>query len=119
MTEYNIGVLLEKIMEKAGGGHASGVDGTYIAEVISVNPLTIKMHDQEITEKLFINPAYMLEASDDDKDIQKPFISHFATTEAYEFLKEFHERFVIKRGDNVIVHMTGASFYIAGKMVAV
>ena len=36
----------------------------------------------------------------------------------YEFLKEFHEKYVIKKGDTVVVVMTGSGFYIAGRAVA-
>ena len=39
-------------------------------------------------------------------------------SKAYEFLKEFHEKYVIKKGDTVVVVMTGSGFYIAGRAVA-
>lgn len=70
-----------------------------------------------ITKNLYINPALMLNASDSGEDIKKPFITPFEPQEAYEFLKEFHEKYVLKKGDTVVVHITGSSFYIAGKAV--
>ena len=59
----------------------------------------------------------VLNASDSGEDIKKPFITPFEPQEAYEFLKEFHEKYVLKKGDTVVVHITGSSFYIAGKAV--
>ena len=73
------------------------------------------MHNTTITKNLYINPALMLNASDSGEDIKKPFITPFEPQEAYEFLKEFHEKYVLKKGDTVVVHITGSSFYIAGK----
>ncbi len=35
----------------------------------------------------------------------------------FDFLKEFHQRFVIKKGDTVIVLQVGVSFYILAKAV--
>ena len=54
-----------------------------------------------ITKNLYINPALMLNASDSGEDIKKPFITPFEPQEAYEFLKEFHEKYVLKKGDTV------------------
>ena len=45
-------------------------------------------------------------------------ITPFEPAAAYEFLKEFHEKYVIKKGDTVVVVMTGSGFYIAGRAVA-
>lgn len=89
----------------------------FVGNVLSVKPLTIKMHNTTITKNLYINPALMLNASDSGEDIKKPFITPFEPQEAYEFLKEFHEKYVLKKGDTVVVHITGSSFYIAGKAV--
>lgn len=110
--------MVEAIRKGTGGSNsADGVDGTYMADVLSVKPLTIKMHNTTITKNLYINPALMLNASDSGEDIKKPFITPFEPQEAYEFLKEFHEKYVLKKGDTVVVHITGSSFYIAGKAV--
>ena len=111
-TNRNIVEMVEAIRKGTGGSNsADGVDGTYMADVLSVKPLTIKMHNTTITKNLYINPALMLNASDSGEDIKKPFITPF------EFLKEFHEKYVLKKGDTVVVHITGSSFYIAGKAV--
>ena len=117
-TNRNIVEMVEAIRKGTGGSNsADGVDGTYMADVLSVKPLTIKMHNTTITKNLYINPALMLNASDSGEDIKKPFIKPFEPQEAYEFLKEFHEKYVLKKGDTVVVHITGSSFYIAGKAV--
>ena len=108
-TNRNIVEMVEAIRKGTGGSNsADGVDGTYMADVLSVKPLT---------KNLYINPALMLNASDSGEDIKKPFITPFEPQEAYEFLKEFHEKYVLKKGDTVVVHITGSSFYIAGKAV--
>lgn len=117
-TNRNIVDMVEAIrkgMDK--NDNAGGADGIYMADVLSVKPLTIKMHNTSIIKNLYINPALMLDASDSGEDIKKPFITPFEPQEAYEFLKEFHEKYVLKKGDTVVVCMTGSSFYIAGKAV--
>lgn len=120
-TNRNIVNMVEAIRNSANGSGSSvgGVDGVYMAEVLSVEPLTIKMHNLSITKNLYINPALMLEASNSGTDIKKPFLIPFEPHETYEFLKEFHEKYVIKQGDTVVVCMTGTAFYIAGKAVKV
>lgn len=117
-TNRNIVDMVEAIRKgSSDSSRAGGVDGTYLADVKSVKPLTIKMHNTLITKNLYLNPALMLDASDDGEKIKKPFVISFEPQEAYEFLKEFHEKYVLKKGDTVVVHITGSSFYIAGKAV--
>lgn len=117
-TNRNIVDMVEAIRKGMGkNDNAGGVDGIYMADVLSVKPLTIKMHNLSITKNLYINPALMLDASDSGEDIKEPFITPFEPREAYNFLKEFHEKYVLKKGDTVVVCMTGSSFYIAGKAV--
>lgn len=117
-TNRNIVDMVEAIRKgMSKSDNAGGVDGIYMAEVLSVKPLTIKMHNLSITKNLYINPALMLEASDSGADIKKPFATSFEPDETYKFLKEFHEKYVLKKGDTVVVCMTGSSFYIAGKAV--
>ena len=119
-TNRNIIEMVEAI--RGGFGKPSGtvgVDEIYIAKVQSVKPLTIKMNGKSISENLYINPALMVAASDSGEDIQKPFKEPFEPYEIYEFLKEFHEKYVLKKGDEVVVCMTGVSFYIAGKAIKV
>lgn len=119
-TNRNIVDMVEAIR---GGARASssagGTDGVFLAQVQSVKPLAIRMHNQTITGNLYINPALLTEASDSGEDIKKPFLIPFEPPEIYEFLKEWHENYVLKKGDTVIVCMAGASFYIAGKAVLV
>lgn len=118
-TNRNIVDMVEAIRKgNSGVSSLGGADGICLADVLSVEPLTIKMHDTLITKKLYINPALMLEASDNEAKIKEIFQTPFETQEAYEFLKEFHEKFVLKKGDTVVVYLTGSSFYIAGKAVS-
>lgn len=117
-TNKNIIKMVEAIRKGATGGSAAGgIDGIYLADITSVEPLTIRMHDLSITKKIYINPALMVEASDNGEKMKKVFQNPFETQEAFEFLKEFHEKFVLKKGDTVVVCMTGSSFYIVGKAV--
>ena len=113
-TNRNIVEMVEAIRKGTGGSNsADGVDGTYMADVLSVKPLTIKMHNTTITKNLYINPALMLNASDSGEDIKKPFITPFEPQEAYEFLKEFHEKYVLKKGDTVAEDSTVTSIFLA------
>lgn len=116
-TNRNIVDMVNAIRKNGGSAPSGGVDGIYMADVLSVEPLTIKMHNLSITKNIYINPALMLEASNSGADIKKPFLTPFEPQAAYEFLKQFHEKYVIKKGDTVVVCMTGTSFYIAGKAV--
>ncbi|MCD7812142.1 MAG: hypothetical protein LUG91_09910 [Ruminococcus sp.] len=120
-TNRNIVNMVEAIRNGTGSSvpGSGGVDGVYMADVLSVKPLTIKMHNLSISSNLYINSALLVEASDGGTDIEKPFATSFEPQEVYEFLKEFHEKYVIKKGDTVVVCMTGSSFYIAGKAVKV
>lgn len=119
-TNRNIVDMIEAIRKGMGSSANTGeLDGIYMAEVMSVKPLTIKMHDLSISKNLYINPALLLAASDDEEDIKEPFAISFEPGKTFDFLKEFHEKYVLKKGDTVIVCMTGASFYIAGKAVKV
>lgn len=117
-TNRNIVEMVKAIREGAGGSSGSGgVEGIYMANVSSVEPLTIQMHNVSISKNIYINPALMLEATDNEEKMKKVFENPFETQEAYLFLKEFHEKYVLKKGDTVVVCMTGSSFYIAGKAV--
>lgn len=119
-TNRHIVEMVEAIRKGSGAASISGsVDGICMADVLSVKPLTIKMYNTSITKNLYINPALMLDASDSGEDIKKTFSTPFEPQEVYEFLKEFHEKYVLKKGDTVVVYITGSSFYIAGKAVGV
>ena len=117
-TNRNIVDMVEKI-RRGKNNSSGGMDGIYMADVVSVQPLSIKLNNTTISNNLYINPALMLKASNGGADIKKPFATSFDPPETYEFLKQFHEKYVLKKGDTVIVCMTGSSFYIAGKAVKV
>ena len=128
MTDHNIVRMVHAIEERisgggaadinSGGGVQASVDGTFLADVISVKPLSIQLQGQTVSAGIYINPALTVAASDGGDEILKPFETPFEPSAAYEFLKEFHEKYVIKKGDTVVVVMTGSGFYIAGRAVA-
>ncbi|MCM1212906.1 MAG: hypothetical protein NC331_16590 [Lachnospiraceae bacterium] len=119
-TNSNIIKMVEAIRRGAPAETATGgVDGICMADVMSVEPLAIRMHDRSINNNIYINPALMVEASDSGEKMEKVFQDPFETQEAYGFLKEFHEKYVLKKGDTVVVCMTGSSFYIVGKAVRI
>lgn len=115
-TNRNI-VDMVKAIRKDPSKQAGGIDGTYLAMVTSVSPLTIKMYDTPITENIYLNQALMVGASDSGDRMEKVFHDISGLPEVCQFLKEFHEKFVVKAGDTVVVHVAGSSFYIAGKAV--
>ena len=128
MTDHNIVRMVHAIEERISGGSATdtnssgrvqaSVDGTFLADVISVKPLSIQLQGQTVSAGIYINPALTVAASDSGDEILKPFETPFEPAAAYEFLKEFHEKYVIKKGDTGVVVMTGSGFYIAGRAVA-
>ena len=118
MTDKNIVRMVDEITRRSKEDTVpAGMDGIYLARVTSVAPLSIQMQNLSISKNLFVNPALLLEASDSGTDIEKPFEEPFEPAAAYEFLKEFHKKYVLKKGDMVVVHVTGSSFYISGKAV--
>ena len=119
-TNRNIVEMIEAIRNGSGNSdHIGELEGIYMADVQSVKPLMIKMHNKSITKNIYMNPALLLSASNSGEEIQKPFQIPFEPQETYQFLKEFHEKYVLKKGDTVVVCMTGSSFYIVGKAVKV
>lgn len=108
-TNKNI-VNMIKAIRKGVGNSSSSFDGIYLAEVVSVSPLQIKTNDVLIDENIYIDSSLVFEENAIDEK--------FEGTEGvvYEFLKEFHKKYVIKKGDTVIVFVTGDSFFIAGKV---
>lgn len=118
MTDKNIVRMVDEISRRSKEDTVpAGMDRTCLARVTSVAPLSIQMQNLSISKNLFINPALLLEASDSGTDIEKPFEEPFEPAAVYGFLKEFHKKYVLKKGDMVVVHMTGSSFYISGKAV--
>lgn len=114
-TNRNIVEMIEAIRKGIEHKAGIGIDNIYMADVISVKPLSIKMNNVTITKNLYINPALLLNASDNGEDIKQPFLTSFEPKEVYEFLKEFHKNYVLSIGDTVIVGMVGSSFYVIGK----
>ncbi len=122
MAEHNIVRMVHELERRASGGNTpqniqASVEGVFLADVVSAKPLSIKLQGQVVSGGIYINPALALKASNGGTDIQTPFETPFEPTAAYEFLKEFHEKYVIQKGDTVIVVMTGSGFYISGKAV--
>lgn len=119
-TNRPIVELVEAIRGRSGNAIKTGAaEGLQMATVQSISPLTIKMHNLTISKNIYINPALILEASDNEEKIKEIFLNPFETAEAYQFLKEFHEKYVLKKGDSVFVYMTGNSFYIIGRAAKV
>ncbi len=48
-TNRNIVEMVEQIRKSIQPSGAGGIDGIYMADVLSVKPLTIKMHNLSIT----------------------------------------------------------------------
>lgn len=115
-TNNNIIKMVEAIRGKNNGAAEDNGNGIHMAVVTSVEPLAIRMHNQSITGNLFLNPALVAGASNSGEKMQKIFQTPFETPEAYEFLKGFHEKFVLRKGDTVLVYMAGPAFYVMGKV---
>lgn len=107
-TNKNI-VNMIKAIRKGVGNSSSSFDGIYLAEVVSVSPLQIKTNNVLIDENIYIDSSLMLEVNGIDEK--------FEGTEGvvFDFLKEFHKKYVIKKGDTVILFVAEDSFFIAGK----
>lgn len=105
-------------MVEALRGTEGGSESRWIfAKIKTANPLTIFTHDQIISKNLYINPALTVKASDSTDLIAQEFAG--LTSRPFPFLKEFHQKFIIKKGDMVLVLQVGTSFYIAEKVVPV
>lgn len=85
-TNNQIIRMVEAIRNGAlSGAPAGGVEGTYTADVLSVEPLAIKMHNITITENLYINPALMTKASDSGEKMKQIFQASFETPKHTHF----------------------------------
>lgn len=100
---------LSKIMEQRGAA-LKGYD-LEVAKVISINPLTIRVGEVDISVNLNINPAMILNLNTDS----------IVTEEAglKEVLKSLLNAVQIKQGDLVAVQRVGDNFYILNKVVGV
>lgn len=99
---------LSKIMEQRGAA-LKGYD-LEVAKVISINPLTIRVGEVDISVNLNINPAMILNLNTDS----------IVTEEGLkEVLKSLLNAVQIKQGDLVAVQRVGDNFYILNKVVGV
>lgn len=100
---------LSKIMEQRGAA-LKGYD-LEVAKVISINPLTIRVGEVDISVNLNINPTMILNLNTDS----------IVTEEAglKEVLKNLLNAVQIKQGDLVAVQRVGDNFYILSKVVGV
>lgn len=97
-----------------GKGNGSG---WMLAEVKSVAPLTILAHDQIISKGLYINPALLVWAEGGGSRIPPELAG--LTPHPYQFLTEFHQKYVLKVGDMVVALQIGTGFYILERVVEV
>ncbi len=101
--------LAEELMKKAG--QAGKGQGIMLAEVVSVEPFSIRLHDRVVSKNLYVNPAYTFtQVSQRLADIPMP-----ASWSA--FLTEFHNTFTLKPGDQLVVLLQETSFYVLEKVV--
>ena len=100
---------LSKIMEQRGAT-LNGYN-LEVAKVISVNPLTIRVGEVDISVNLNINPAMILNLNTDSIVTEETGIK--------EVLKSLLNAVQIKQGDLVAVQRVGDNFYILSKVVGV
>ena len=100
---------LSKIMEQRGA--ALNGYNLEVAKVISVNPLTIRVGEVDISVNLNINPAMILNLNTDSIVTEE--------TGLKEVLKSLLNAVQIKQGDLVAVQRVGDNFYILSKVVGV
>lgn len=103
--------LAEALRSKGGSG-----GGLMFATVKTAKPLVLLNHDQSIKQGLYINPALILLADDETDLIAVEFEG--LTSSPFPFLKEFHERFVVRKDDLVLVLQVGDLFYVLEKVKA-
>ena len=100
---------LSKIMEQRGA--ALNGYNLEVAKVISVNPLTIRVGEVDISVNLNINPAMILNLNPDSIITEE--------TGLKEMLKSLLNAIKIKPGDYVVVQRVMDNFYILSKEVGV
>ena len=103
-------------MQGLAGGNGSG-QGLLFAAVNTASPLTIRVNDQVITKNLYVNPAMVAWAGGGAGAISAELAG--LAPHPYQFLTEYHTKYVLKAGDLVIALQVGYSFYILAKVVAV
>ncbi len=117
MSERAIADMIEAIRKPK---EKSQLDNDFmLAQIESASPLSIRVSNSVITKNLYINPAYMTEASGGIQRLNELFNNAPYPTALFEFLKEFHKKYIISQGDTVVVVQFGSSFYIVEKVVKV
>lgn len=110
-------VNLAEALRQNGNGDAAAWEPR-LGRIGSANPLSLLIGGKTITRSLYVNPAFILDASDGIDKIEQNFQGAPEPDALFEFLKIFHQQFVLRRNDEVIVLQSGASFYILQKVVA-
>ena len=100
---------LSKIMEQRGA--ALNGYNLEVAKVISINPLTIRVGEVDISVNLNINPAMTLNLNMDSIVAEESGLK--------EVLKSLLNAIQIKQGDLVAVQRVGDIFYVLSKVVGV
>lgn len=118
MTDRWASDMVEAIRGKKDSASSFG-SGLMFATVNTAKPLTLKMHNQVISQGIFINPALLVDADDAVDKIEQDFVGAPAPTKLFDFLKQYHKQCVIKKGDELIVLQSGVSFYVLAKVAAI
>lgn len=106
------GALIDKAV--AGGSKTP----LMLASIDSTSPLSISVYGQTITQNLYVNAAWTLEATDTTPSkIEKMFETCAEPPDLKAFLQEYHERSVLHPGDEVIVLQIDTSFFVLAKVV--
>lgn len=87
------------------------------ALVTGVEPVSIAINGQPITEHIYCNA---ITNSDKDEELAEILAAEEYISPALKgFLTELYEGFRVKPGDYVLVQRVGNSFYVCGKVVPV
>lgn len=83
---------------------------------LPINPPSV-----EFTEKQLNQAITLLNIGEanlkGERGLKYTKLSSFFPSEKSPFYKNAKKKYVLKKGDTVVVHITGSSFYIAGKAV--
>ncbi len=111
-----------------------------IAKVLSTSPLVIEVGGQSISKYIYINKSLTILADDDIDKVEEAFeddIKVIGSTSCincsgnisatytsfssswFDFLREFHQKLVLKKDDLVVVMQISTSFYILEKVEVV
>lgn len=115
MSDRNISNMIEAIRGQSNKSDTN----IMIAQINSVSPLTLTLFGKTISKNIYIDPSLSFEASGGESSIDELFTNAPLPSTLFDFLKEFHKRYIIKQGDTVIVIQSGVSFYIVEKAVKV